>query len=120
MYIIRIIDKLHIYNFFFFLRGNIYIILKIRFSQKNNLLKTLIYFLINKNYVHNFNILSMHHMTKEKKPIHNYTYKATIFFFFSLLLLRSVRTRFGLNPKTGMDPGPQGPSNKFVECGIKS
>ena len=62
----------------------------------------------------------MHHMTKEKKPIHNYTYKATIFFFFPLLLLRSVRTRFGLNPKTGMDPGPQGPSNKFVECGIKS
>ena len=23
----------------------------------------------------------MHHMTKEKKPIHNYTYKATIIFF---------------------------------------
>ena len=31
-----------------------------------------------------------------------------------------VRTRFGLNPKTRMDPGPQGPSNKFVECGIKN
>ena len=30
-----------------------------------------------------------------------------------------VRTRFGLNPKTGMDPGPQNPNDKFVECGIK-
>ena len=32
----------------------------------------------------------------------------------------TVRTRFGLNPKTGMDPSPQSPSNKFVECRIKS
>ena len=31
-----------------------------------------------------------------------------------------VRTRFGLNPKTGMDPSPQSPNNKFVKCGIKS
>ena len=34
--------------------------------------------------------------------------------------MKSARTRFGLNPKTGMDPGPQSPSNKFIECGIKS
>ena len=32
----------------------------------------------------------------------------------------NVRTRFGLNPKTGMDPGPQSPYNKFVECRVKS
>ena len=25
-----------------------------------------------------------------------------------------------LEPKTRMDPGPQSPNNKFVECGIKS
>ena len=31
-----------------------------------------------------------------------------------------VRTRFGLNPKTGMDPSPQSPCNKFVECRVKS
>ena len=31
-----------------------------------------------------------------------------------------VGTRFGLNPKTGLDPGPQSPYNKFVECRIKS
>ena len=37
-----------------------------------------------------------------------------------LICYVGVRTRFGLNPKTGMDPGPQNPSNKFVECGIKS
>ena len=30
------------------------------------------------------------------------------------------RTRFSLNPKTGMDPGPQSPYNKFVECRVKS
>ena len=30
-----------------------------------------------------------------------------------------VRSRFGLNPKTGMDLDLQGPINKFVECGIK-
>ena len=32
----------------------------------------------------------------------------------------TVRTRFGLNPKTGMDPSPQSPCNKFVECRVKS
>ena len=37
-----------------------------------------------------------------------------------ILFIYTVRTRFGLNPQTGMDPGPQDPSNKFVECGIKS
>ena len=37
-----------------------------------------------------------------------------------ILFIYTVRTRFGLNLKTGMDPGPQGPSNKFVECGIKN
>ena len=31
-----------------------------------------------------------------------------------------VGTRFGLNPKTGVDPGPQSPYNKFVEYRIKS
>ena len=30
------------------------------------------------------------------------------------------RTKFSLNPKTGMDPGPQSPYNKFVECRLKS
>ena len=34
--------------------------------------------------------------------------------------LDTVRTRFGLNPKTGMDPGPQSPYNKFVKYRIKS
>ena len=38
--------------------------------------------------------------------------------FISLYML-AVRTRFGLNPKTGMDPGPQSPCNKFVECRVK-
>ena len=28
----------------------------------------------------------------------------------------SVRTRFDLNPKTGMDPGPRSPNNEFIEC----
>ena len=37
-----------------------------------------------------------------------------------LLGFETVRTRFGLNPKTGMDPGPQSPCNKFVECRVKS
>ena len=41
-------------------------------------------------------------------------------FFFKFFRIIIVRTRFGLNPKTGMDPGPQSPSNKFVECRIKS
>ena len=31
-----------------------------------------------------------------------------------------VRTSFGLNPKTGMDLGPQSLCNKFVECRVKS
>ena len=31
-----------------------------------------------------------------------------------------VRTSFGLDSKTGMDPGPTSPHNKFVECGRKS
>ena len=38
----------------------------------------------------------------------------------SLYVLLTVRTRFGLNPKTRMDPGPQSPCNKFVECRVKS
>ena len=29
-----------------------------------------------------------------------------------------VRTRFGLDPKTRMDPGPQSLNNKFVECRV--
>ena len=34
--------------------------------------------------------------------------------------MRSVRTRFGLNLKTGVDPGLQSSYNKFVQCRIKS
>ena len=46
-----------------------------------------------------------------------------------LLLIRSslfpqtapiVRTSFDLDSKTGVDPGPTSPNNKFVECGRKS
>ena len=36
------------------------------------------------------------------------------------LQLRRVRTRFGLNSKTGMDPSPQSPCNKFEECRVKN
>ena len=31
-----------------------------------------------------------------------------------------VKTSFGLDPKTGMDPGPTSLNNKFVECGRKN
>ena len=34
--------------------------------------------------------------------------------------IENVRTRFGLDPKTRVDPGPQSPNNKFVECRVKS
>ena len=37
-----------------------------------------------------------------------------------IIIMMFVRTRFGLNPKIGMDPGPQSPCNKFVECRVKS
>ena len=38
----------------------------------------------------------------------------------NLSLKGPVRTIFWLEPKTGMDPGPQSLNNKFVESGIKS
>ena len=34
--------------------------------------------------------------------------------------IENVRTRFGLDPKTRVDPGPQSPNNKFVEYRVKS
>ena len=34
--------------------------------------------------------------------------------------IENVRTRFGLDPKTRVDPSPQSPNNKFVECRVKS
>ena len=37
-----------------------------------------------------------------------------------IIIMMFVRTRFGLNPKIGMDPGPQSPCNKFVECRVKN
>ena len=32
----------------------------------------------------------------------------------------NCKDQIWLEPRTGMDPGPQIPNNKFVECGIKS
>ena len=59
--------------------------------------------------------------TKKKGKQNNDTFIILSLTFKNIkIILSNVRTRFGLNPKTGMDPGPQSPNNKFVECGINS
>ena len=37
-----------------------------------------------------------------------------------VFLIFSCKDQIWLEPRTGMDPGPQSPNNKFVESGIKS
>ena len=36
------------------------------------------------------------------------------------IYIYGCKDQIWLEPKTGMDPGPQSPNNKFVESGIKS